>query len=153
MAAELLTRLQGKDPTFFEEAVVKLLVAMGYGGTDAHVTVTQRSNDAGIDGIIDQDALGLDRVYIQAKRYATANAVQRPELQEFVGALSGKAERGVFITTSRYTSGARAYAASIPARIVLIDGARLTRLLIAYGVGVQVESTYRVVKIDEDFFE
>lgn len=153
VAAELLVRLQGKDSTFFEAAVVKLLVAMGYGGTDAQITVTQRSNDGGIDGIIDQDALGLDRVYIQAKRYATSNAVQRPELQAFVGALSGKAERGVFITTSRFSPGARGYSESIPTRIILIDGERLTRLMIAYGVGVQVESTYRVVKIDEDFFE
>lgn len=153
VAAVLLSRLQGKEPAFFEHAVVDLLVAMGYGGTDSQVTVTQRSNDGGIDGIIDQDALGLDRVYIQAKRYATGNAVQRPELQAFVGALSGKAERGVFITTSRFSQGAREYSSSIPTRIILIEGERLTRLMIKYGVGVQVESTYRVVKVDEDFFE
>jgi len=153
VAADLLSRLQGKEWSFFEHAVVDLLVAMGFGGTDSQVTVTQSTNDGGIDGIIDQDALGLDRVYVQAKRYATSNAVQRPELQAFVGALSGKAERGVFFTTSRFTPGAREYAANIPTRIILIDGERLTRLMIKYGVGVQVESTYRVVKVDEDFFE
>lgn len=152
IAADLLSRLCLKEPAFFEHAVVRLLVLMGYGGTDAQVTVTQRSNDGGIDGIIDQDALGLDRVYVQAKRY-TANPVQRPELQAFVGALSGLADGGVFITTSTFSKGARAYAASIPTRIILIDGERLTRLMIKYGVGVQVESTYKVVKVDEDFFE
>lgn len=152
IAADLLLRLCGKQPTFFEHAVVKLLVRMGYGGTDAQVTVTKRSNDGGIDGIIDQDALGLDRVYVQAKRY-TANPVQRPDLQAFVGALSGLADGGVFITTSRFSQGARDYANSIPTRIILIDGERLTRLMIKYGVGVQVESTFQVVKVDEDFFE
>lgn len=152
VAAELLERLQGKEPGFFEQAVVQLLLGMGYGGTNGKGTVTQLSNDGGIDGVIDQDVLGLSRVYIQAKRYATGNAVGRPDIQAFVGALFGKADSGVFITTSRFSDGARVYAEAVPTRIILIDGERLTNLMIRYGVGVQVRETYKVVEIDEDFF-
>ncbi|SDB87195.1 restriction system protein [Raineyella antarctica] len=152
VASELLTRLQGKDPGFFEDAVVQLLLAMGYGGTTGSGSVTQLSNDGGIDGVIDQDVLGLSRVYVQAKRYAEGNVVQRPDVQAFVGALSGKADRGVFITTSRFTDGARGYAERVPTRIILIDGKRLADLMIRYGVGVQVRETYNIVEIDEDFF-
>lgn len=153
VAAELLERLQGKEPAFFEQAVVDLLLAMGYGGTTGSGSVTQLTNDGGIDGVIDQDVLGLSRVYIQAKRYADRNAVGRPDVQAFVGALSGKADSGVFITTSRFAEGARVYAESVPTRVILIDGKRLTDLMIRYGVGVQVRDTYTVVEIDEDFFE
>lgn len=152
VANELLSRLQGRHPSFFEDAVVRLLVGMGYGGTTGSGSVTQITNDGGIDGVIDQDILGLSRVYIQAKRYATNNAVQRPEVQGFVGALHGKADSGVFITTSHFSQGARDYVASSPTRIVLIDGKRLTDLMIRYGVGVQVRETYNIVEIDEDFF-
>lgn len=152
VAVELLTRLQGKDPGFFEQAVVDLLLAMGYGGTTGRGTVTQLSGDGGIDGVIDQDILGLSRVYIQAKRYQDDNTVGRPDLQAFVGALSGKADSGVFITSSRFSEGARAYAENVPTRIILIDGKRLTSLMIRFGVGVQVKETYKVVEIDEDFF-
>ncbi|GAA1467172.1 restriction endonuclease [Microbacterium thalassium] len=152
VASELLLRLQGKDPGFFEEAVVQLLLAMGYGGTTGSGSVTQLSNDGGIDGVIDQDVLGLSRVYIQAKRYGNDNVVQRPDVQGFVGALSGKADSGVFITTSRFSEGARTYADSVPTRIILIDGKRLADLMIRYGVGVQVRETYSIVEIDEDFF-
>lgn len=152
IAVELLTRLQDKDPGFFEQAVVDLLLAMGYGGTTGAGSVTQLSNDGGIDGVIDQDILGLNRVYIQAKRYKDENTVGRPDLQAFVGALSGKADSGVFITTSRFSDGARIYAENVPTRIILIDGKRLTTLMIRYGVGVQVKETYKVVEIDEDFF-
>lgn len=151
-AVELLERLQGKEPGFFEQAVVELLLAMGYGGTTGTGNVTQLSNDGGIDGVIDQDILGLNRVYIQAKRYADGNVVSRPDLQAFVGALSGKADSGVFITTSRFSEGAQTYAENVPTRIILIDGKRLTSLMIRYGVGVQVSDTYKIVEIDEDFF-
>lgn len=153
VALELLTRLQGKDPGFFEQAVVDLLLAMGYGGTTGAGNVTKPSNDGGIDGVIDQDILGLSRVYVQAKRYQDGNTVGRPDLQAFVGALSGKADSGVFITTSCFSDGARTYAENVPTRIILIDGRRLTTLMIRYGVGVQVKETYKVVEIDEDFFE
>lgn len=153
VAAELLVRLQGEDPGFFEQAVVDLLLAMGYGGTTGAGNVTKLSNDGGIDGVIDQDILGLNRVYIQAKRYADGNSVGRPDLQGFVGALSGKADSGVFITTSRFSEGAKVYAENVPTRIILVDGQRLTSLMIRYGVGVQVRETYNAVEIDEDFFE
>lgn len=152
VASELLSKLQGKEPGFFEEAVVALLLAMGYGGTNGAGTVTQLSNDGGIDGVIDQDILGLNRVYVQAKRYADNNSVGRPDLQAFVGALSGKADSGVFITTSRFSDLAENYANNVPTRIILIDGKRFTDLMIRFGVGVQVRETYKVVEIDEDFF-
>lgn len=152
VASELLSRLVDQDPAFFEQAVVKLLLAMGYGGVGGRGVTTDLTHDGGIDGIIDQDVLGLNKVYVQAKRYAPSNSVQRPEVQGFVGALSGKADGGVFITTSRFSPGAVEWVKTVPARIILIDGQRLTQLMIEYGVGVQVERTYRVVEIDEDFF-
>ena len=154
VAAELLTRLHANDPAFFEQAVLDLLVAMGYGGADGRATRTQLSNDGGIDGIIDQDALGLSRVYVQAKRYAPDTSVGRPEIQGFVGALHGQsANQGVFITTGRYSAGARDYADGVATRVVLIDGQRLAALMIRYGVGVQVRRSVQIVEVDEDFFE
>jgi restriction system protein len=153
VAAELLARLMTKSPTFFEQTVVDLLVAMGYGGAEGQARVTSASNDGGIDGIIDQDTLGLSRVYIQAKRYSPDNAVGRPEVQGFVGALSGKADGGVFITTGRFSSGAADYAAAVPTRVILIDGDRLTSLMIRFGIGVQTKQTVQIVELDEDYFE
>lgn len=152
VAADLLSRLCAQDPTFFELAVVKLLLAMGYGGVGGRGLTTSRSNDGGIDGIIDQDVLGLNKVYVQAKRYAQGNSVQRPELQRFVGALSGKADSGVFFTTSTFSPGAIEWADRVPARIILVDGQQLATLMIRYNVGVQVKDTYAVVEVDEDFF-
>ncbi len=152
VAADLLARLVEQEPAFFENAVVKLLLAMGYGGVGGRGVTTALTHDGGIDGVIDQDVLGLSKVYVQAKRYSPGNSVQRPEVQGFVGALSGKADGGVFITTSRFSAGAIEWVNTVPARIILIDGQRLTELMIEYGVGVQVERTYRVVEIDEDFF-
>lgn len=154
VSAHLLERLHANAPAFFEQAVLDLIVAMGYGGADGTATRTQLSNDNGIDGIVDQDALGLSRVYIQAKRYALDASVGRPDIQGFVGALHGaQANQGVFITTGRFSVGAKAYADSVATRVVLIDGARLARLMIRYGVGVQVKRTVHIVEIDEDFFE
>ena len=153
VAADLLERLQSKEPVFFEQAVVRLLVAMGYGGAEGQGTVTPQAHDGGIDGIIDRDALGLDRIYIQAKRYASDSAVLRPEVQAFVGALSGKASSGVYLTTGRFSSGAIEYAENAHTRVILIDGARLVRLMIRYGVGVQIRRTLHIVEVDEDFFE
>src|SRR5699024_9750707 len=112
---------------------------------EGSATRTQLSRDGGIDGIIDQDALGLSRIYVQAKRYASDNTVGRPAIQEFVGALAGNAaSQGVFLTTSRFSVDARRYADQVQARIVLVDGAKLSRLMIRYGVGVQV----RIIKRD-----
>ena len=154
VASNLLSRLHSQDPGFFEQAVVDLVAAMGYGGADARATRTQLSNDGGIDGIIDQDVLGLSRVYIQAKRYSLDSSVQRPDVQSFVGALQGQqANQGVFITTGRFSSGAIEYARSVPTRVVLIDGPRLAELMIRYRVGVQVKRTLQIVDVDEDFFE
>lgn len=154
VAAELLQRLHANAPAFFEQAVLDLLIAMGYGGAEGGATRTQLSNDGGIDGIVDQDALGLSRIYVQAKRYALHAAVGRPEIQGFVGALHGnQANQGVFITSGRFSSGAREYADSVPSRVVLIDGKRMANLMIRYGVGVQARRTVQIVELDEDFFE
>ena len=154
VAKELLERLRGKEPVFFEHAVVDLLVAMGYGGTGGVAEATRLVNDGGIDGIIDQDVLGLNKVYVQAKRYAAGSSVGRPELQAFVGALIGKADRGVFITTSTFSSSAIEYAErNTTVRLILIDGDRLTDLMIRFGVGVQIKETFHVVEVDEDFFQ
>src|SRR3954469_21910881 len=154
VADDLLGRLHAQEPAFFEQAVLDLLMAMGYGGAEGNATRTQLSNDGGIDGIVDQDALGLSRIYVQAKRYALDAAVGRPEIQAFVGALHGnQANQGVFITSGRFSQGGRDYVANLPTRVILIDGQRLASLMIRFGVGVQVKQTVRVVEIDEDFFE
>lgn len=154
LASDLLTRLHAHDPAFFEQAVLDLIVAMGYGGTQGKATRTQLSHDGGIDGIVDQDALGLSRVYLQAKRYALDATIGRPEIQAFVGALHGnQANQGVFMTTATFSQGARDYAEAVATRVVLIDGARLASLMIRYGVGVQVKRTVQIVEVDEDYFE
>jgi restriction system protein len=154
VADALLARLHAQDPAFFEQAVLDLLMAMGYGGAEGKATRTRLSSDGGIDGIVDQDALGLSRIYVQAKRYALDSAVGRPEIQAFVGALHGnQANQGVFITSGRFSAGAREYAANLPTRVILIDGERLAALMIRYGVGVQVKRTVHIVEVDEDFFE
>lgn len=150
---ELLKRALALSPTEFERLVVRLLEQMGYGRSGA-VEHSGRSGDAGIDGIISQDPLGLDRIYLQAKRYAPDQSVQRPAIQGFVGALMGaQGDRGVFITTSTFSSGARAEADRVNARIELIDGLRLAELMLRHGVGVQAETTVTLHQLDEDFFE
>ncbi|BCX16999.1 MAG: restriction endonuclease [Geminicoccaceae bacterium] len=154
LRSELLERLRRTEPVFFERAVVQLLVAMGYGsergGTAAAIG---GSGDGGIDGLIDQDPLGLDRVYVQAKRYAADNPVSSPAILQFSGALAQRgATRGVFITTSRFTDDALRTAERLPQRIVLIDGDRLAQLMIRHDVGVRIAETLHIKKIDEDFF-
>lgn len=154
LASELLARLKKTSPSFFERVVVELLVKMGYGGsrTDAGKAVG-RSGDGGIDGIIKEDKLGLDVVYIQAKKWDN-NPVGRPDLMQFVGALQAqKASKGIFITTSRFTDEARNYVSQIGSKIVLIDGEQLTNLMIEYDVGVSTVSSYPVKKIDSDYFD
>lgn len=154
VAAELVKRLREQDPSFLEQSVLDVLVAMGYGGAEKRATVLGGSGDGGVDGVIDQDPLGLERVYVQAKRYAEANNVQRPEIQGFVGALHGVgANRGIFITTSKFSSGAMDYVKGIPTRVILIDGHRLSELMIKYGIGVQTRQVFTVVEVDEDYFE
>lgn len=141
---------------FFEKAVLGLLMAMDYGGAEGPATRTQLARDGGIDDIIDQDALGLSRIYVQAKRYAADNTVGRPAIQAFVGALAGNAaSQGVFFTTSHFSADAVNYAAQVATRIVLVlvGGERLSRLMIRYGVGIEVKRTAQIVDVDEDFFE
>ncbi|MCH3942554.1 MAG: restriction endonuclease [Atopobiaceae bacterium] len=156
LADDLLHAIMGKDPYFFEHLVARLLEAMGYGESlEEPSTVTPKTGDEGIDGIVKEDRLGFDSVYYQAKRYDFGNSVQRPELQKFVGALSGKgASKGLFITTADFTRGARDYAEGLTSqRIVLVNGRALAGLMIDYGVGVSVKATYRVCSVDLDFFE
>lgn len=150
---EVLKKALTLSPTGFEDLVIRLLEAMGYGRAGS-VERTSATGDAGVDGIISQDPLGLDRIYVQAKRYAEDRPIDRPRIHEFAGALLGKqGDRGVFITTSRFTQGAHNEADRINARIELIDGAKLAQLLVAYGVGVQTEETVVLHGLDEDFFE
>ncbi len=153
LAQELLGLVKKSTPAFFERLVVELLVKMGYGGSrrDAARAVGQ-VGDEGIDGIIDEDRLGLDTIYIQAKKWD--NVVGRPEIQKFVGALMGKrAKKGIFITTSSFSTEAANYVSSIDAKIVLIDGKRLAELMIDYDVGVTTITTYQLKRVDSDYFE
>jgi len=150
---DLLQKALELSPTGFEDLVIRLLEAMGYGRAGS-AERTSATGDAGIDGIISQDPLGLDRIYVQAKRYAVERSIDRPKIHEFAGALLGKqGDRGVYITTSAFTRGARDEAERINARIELIDGSRLAELLVGYGVGVQAEQTVTLYRLDEDFFE
>lgn len=150
---ELLTRALSSSPLQFELLVIRLLEAMGYGRL-GQVEHSGRSGDGGIDGIISQDPLGLDRIYVQAKRFGSDQTVTRPTIQGFVGALMGaQGDRGVFLTTASFTRGAIDEAERVNARIELIDGDRLAGLMVRYGVGVQPESTVTLYEIDEDFFE
>jgi restriction system protein len=150
---ELLSKLKTIDPSFFERIVVELLVKMGYGGSiqDAGKAIG-KSGDEGIDGIIKEDKLGLDVIYIQAKRWE--GIVGRPEVQKFVGALAGqRAKKGVFITTSNFTKEASQYAMQMDTKIVLIDGEKLSQYMIDYNLGVSVQNIYEIKKIDSDYFE
>ena len=153
-AQQLLDRLRKASPEFFEKAVVDLLLAMGYGrGRDGAGRRIGRTGDGGIDGVIDEDALGLDAVYLQAKRYAPENTVGRPAIQQFVGTLTGEgARKGVFVTTSSFSDAAKNYAVRVHQRVVLIDGAEFARLMIAHGVGVRPVETITLSEIDENFF-
>lgn len=151
---ELLSAVLSISPARFEQLIVDLLVAMGYGGGEASMgQKIGKSGDGGIDGIINEDALGLDAVYVQAKRYDPSNVVGRPDIQKFVGSLTGEsATKGVFVTTSGFSREARDYITRVQQRIVLIDGDRLTRLMISNGVGVRDRKQYTVRSLDEDYF-
>ena len=155
LAEDLLDRVRAAPPDFFERLIVNLLLAMGYGGSAADAgRALGRSGDDGVDGVIDQDALGLDRVYILAKRYAAGNSVGPSAIRDFFGSLDRhKAAKGLFVTTSGFTSSARETADYLSKRIVLIDGEQLTRLMIRHNVGCRIEEVLHVKKVDEDFFE
>jgi restriction system protein len=153
LGEEILAKMKAASPAFFERLVVELLVRMGYGGTrkDAGRAIG-RSGDEGIDGIIKEDRLGLDVIYIQAKKWEAT--VGRPEIQKFAGALQGfRAKKGIFITTSDFSKEAEDYASRIDSKIVLIDGETLWNLMIDFGIGVSTIATYEVKKLDNDYFD
>lgn len=154
LASELLNRVVELSPTFFERLVVELLVKMGYGGSikDAGKAIG-KSGDEGIDGTIKEDKLGLDIIYIQAKRWRPGNVVGRPELHKFVGALAGQgAKKGIFISTSNFTKEALEYTPKNETKIVLIDGEQLAQLMIDYNLGCTTQQIYELKKIDSDYF-
>jgi restriction system protein len=155
LASELLNKVVDLSPSFFERLVVELLVKMGYGGSlkDAGKAIG-RSGDEGIDGTIKEDKLGLDIIYIQAKRWKPGNVVGRPELHKFVGALAGQgAKKGIFITTSNFSKEALEYTPKNETKIVLIDGGQLAQLMIDYNLGCTSQQTYELKKIDSDYFD
>ncbi len=152
LADELLAQVRGASPTFFEQLVVDLMIAMGYGGSRKEAgRATQQTNDDGIDGIIKEDKLGLDVIYLQAKRWS--NTVHRPEIDKFIGALTRqRARKGVFITTSDFSVGARDAALGLDIKVVLIDGVELARLMVENNLGCSVKQVYEIKHIDSDYF-
>jgi restriction system protein len=151
---DLLSNLLEMSPQRFERLILDLLNAMGYGGGNIESgSMTKATGDGGIDGIINEDALGLDAVYIQAKRYAPDNTVGRPDIQRFVGSLTGEsATKGVFVTTSDFSREARDFVQRVQQRIVLINGKQLSQLLVNHNVGVRLRTTYAIKAVDEDYF-
>lgn len=154
LRADLLDRISQNSPAFFEKLIVDLLVAMGYGGSHKNAAAQLgRSGDGGVDGVINEDRLGLDRVYVQAKRYAVTNSVGRPDVQGFVGSLVGLgATKGVFVTTSTFSPQAREFVKHLSHRIILIDGRHLADLMVEHGVGVRLSRAIEFKRLDEDFF-
>lgn len=154
LAEEILDTVINSTPSFFEKLIVDLLIAMGYGGGRAEMGRSLgKSGDNGIDGVIKEDQLGLDLIYLQAKKYDRGNSIGRPALQAFVGSLEGfNATKGVFVTTSSFASSATEYATKVHKRIILIDGETLASLMVKYNVGVRIKNVYEVKKIDEDYF-
>ena len=155
LARDLLDRILSAAPDFFERLVVKLLTAMGYGGSTAEAArALGRTGDGGVDGVIDQDALGLDRIYVQAKRYGPGNSVGAGDIRDFFGSLDRfKAAKGLFVTTSNFSKAAKDTAELLSKRIVLIDGTALAKYMIRYSVGCRVEDTLVLKRVDEEFFE
>ena len=156
VSSDIVQRIQNLPPKFLEMVVLELLHAMGYGDSSSDIQHLGGPGDEGVDGVINQDALGLQQIYIQAKRYKSENTIGRPEIQKFAGALNGLgASGGVFITTSSFTADALEYAmkSHVSPRIVLINGSELGQLMVRHGIGVQLLKTYKVVDIDEDYFE
>ena len=147
--AELLGKLKEIDPYYFQKVVLKLLNKMGYG----NFIETPKSNDGGIDGIINQDQLGLEKIYMQAKRYQDDNRVREKDIRNFIGAMSGDTSKGVFVTTSIFDDGAITKAREAHHTIILIDGHKLVDLMHTFGVGVQVRNVYEIKEVDDDFFE
>jgi restriction system protein len=155
LSAELLDRVLEASPAFFEKLILQLLLAMGYGGSSEEAgRALGKTGDDGVDGVIDQDPLGVDQIYVQAKRYAEGNSIGAGAIRDFFGALSlKKAHKGIFVTTSSFSPSAIQTARDLGSRIVLIDGVQLARLLIRYNIGCRDEEVIHLKKIDEDFFE
>ncbi|MCC2604721.1 restriction endonuclease [Planctobacterium marinum] len=155
LAAEILDKTREVPPDFFENLLIELLVAMGYGGAgDSAAHALGKTGDNGVDGVIDQDPLGVDQIYIQAKRYAEGNNVSAGDIRDFFGALNlKKAHKGIFITTSNFTASAIQTAKDLGTRIVLIDGKELARLMLRYNIGARDEQVLHLKRIDEEFFE
>lgn len=154
LSSDLIERIHSFSPSFFERLIIDLLLAMGYGGGRAEMGRSLgKSGDGGIDGVIKEDELGLDVVYVQAKRYAADNAVPVREVRDFIGSLEGhRASKGVFVTTSTFPTSARDFVDRVSKRVILIDGAELARLMIRHNVGVRIKEVYEIKKIDEDYF-
>jgi restriction system protein len=154
LSIELIQKIHSFTPAFFERLIVDLLLAMGYGGGRAEMgRALGRSGDGGIDGVIREDELGLDVVYVQAKRYAPETGVPVREIRDFVGSLEGhRASKGVFVTTSYFPNSAKEFVSRVSKRVILIDGSELARLMIRHSVGVRIRDTYEIKKIDEDYF-
>ena len=154
LEGDVLDRVRNAEPVFLEQVIIDLLIAMGYGGGDPNSgRVTGRSGDGGIDGKISEDALGLDQVYVQAKKHADGNTVGESALRNFAGAIDAAGtNKGVFVTTPKFTPAARKYVDRSPKRIVLIDGQEVARLMVKHGVGVRTRDTYEIKRIDEDYF-
>jgi restriction system protein len=156
LAGDLLSRVRQGTPAFFERVIVQVLLAMGYGGSVASLdrALTGGSGDGGIDGVIDQDPLGLDRIYVQAKRYQDGSPVGSGAIRDFFGSLDRvRATKGLFVTTSTFTASARETAGMLSKRIVLIDGQQFARLMLAHGVGCRIEETLTIKRVDEEFFD
>lgn len=155
LAQELLDRILAAPPDFFERLIINLLISMGYGGSAKEAgRALGRSGDDGVDGVIDQDVLGLDRVYVQAKRYAPGNSIGPSAIRDFFGSLDRhKANKGLFVTTSTFSASAKEIADFLSKRIVLIDGKLLATLMIRYNVGCRIEEALYLKKVDEEFFE
>ena len=155
LAADLLGRVRDASPQFFEELIVELLIGMGYGGTSENAgKAIGKSGDDGVDGVIDQDPLGVDQIYVQAKRNAEGNNIGAGAIRDFFGALNlKKAQKGIFFTTASFTSSAIQTAADLGIRIVLIDGRRLAELMLRYNIGCEDQEILHLKKVDEEFFE
>ncbi len=155
LANDLITKVRDSSPLFFEQLIIELLVSMGYGGTSENAgRAIGKSGDDGVDGVIDQDPLGVDQIYVQAKRYREGNNVGAGAIRDFFGALNiKKAQKGIFFTTSAFSSSAIETVSNLGARIVLIDGNRLAKLMIRYNIGCRDEEIIHLKKVDEEFFE
>lgn len=154
LAADILERLRDSDPAFFEAVIVDLLIKMGYGSGTRSGKVLGRSGDDGVDGVINLDPLGVDQVYVQAKRYGASNPIGSGAIRDFYGALGLKdVTKGIFVTTSSFSPNARSTAEKLGARIVLIDGPHLARLMVSHEVGCRVSEVFKISVIEESFFE